>query len=388
MPIQHAEHPPTPNLPDDVTEAIRLLYLRYGEAVYRSIYEIVLDAGEAQDLTQETFVRAYRAWNRFDRTNARGWLLRIATNLAITHYRSQRRHRRVPPWMLLTNGGVEEPGRQSEDKDLVAWLMRPLTPQQRALITLHYYQQIPRAEIAAQLGIPIGTVASRINKAMQVLRGRAQAIGFMEAPETVADRVRVSLPPVDVILRAAADPGAGAAGGGAGAATGAGHGLTAVLLQQWVAVMALIAITVIPAIHFSAASGRPASSTDAAVVVPAGGSHPGGGGGSTPGPSTHHSSKPSGSTPTPPALPSPRPVGSTPTPTVQPDPQPAASSAPTGVTTSGSPTPVPTTSPAPSSTPTVTPTATPTPTPTPTPSPTPTPTHTPSPVSSTPPGAG
>jgi len=186
-PIYDTEHQPTPHLPDDVTEAIKFLYPRYGETVYRTIYGIVLDPGEAQDLTQETFVRAYRAWDRFDRSNARAWLLRIATNLAITHYRSERRHRRVAPWMLLPSRVVEEPERQSEDRDLVAWLMRPLTPEQRALTTLHYYQQIPRGEIAAQLGIPMGTVASRINKAMQVLRRRAQAIDVMQTAESVAE---------------------------------------------------------------------------------------------------------------------------------------------------------------------------------------------------------
>jgi RNA polymerase sigma-70 factor (ECF subfamily) len=183
VPIRDAELEPTPTLPDDPAEAIKLLYPEYGEPVYRTIYGIVLDAGEAQDLTQETFVRAYRAWDRFDRTNVRAWLLRIGTNLAISHYRSESRHRRVAPWMLLPEGGVREPGRDSEDKDLVAWLMRPLTPEQRALITLHYYQQVPREEIAAQLGIPAGTVASRINRAMQVLRRRAQAIGVMPEPE-------------------------------------------------------------------------------------------------------------------------------------------------------------------------------------------------------------
>lgn len=180
MAIEHAAPNPAPtDLPDDPSEAIKVLYPREGEAVYRTIYGIVLDAAQAQDLTQETFVRAYRAWDRFDRTNARAWLLRIATNLAITHYRTEKRRRRVPPWMLLGPAHEPEPTKQSEDRDLLAWLMRPLTPDQRALVTLHYYQQVPRAEIAEQLGIPVGTVASRINKAMTVLRRRAAAIGVM-----------------------------------------------------------------------------------------------------------------------------------------------------------------------------------------------------------------
>lgn len=184
MHIDHAGLVPAPRLPDDAAEAIKVLYPREGETVYRTIYGIVLDAAEAQDLTQETFVRAYRAWDRFDRGNVRAWLLRIATNLAITHYRTQRRRRRVAPWMLASGPQSEEPQRKSEDEDLVRWLMRPLSPEQRLLVTLHYYQQIPRAEIAGQLGIPVGTVASRINRAMQVLRQRAQGLGGLELRES------------------------------------------------------------------------------------------------------------------------------------------------------------------------------------------------------------
>lgn len=397
MPIHDAEHEPTPtppngeteqnpalNLPADAAEAIRLLYPRYGDAVYRTIYRIALDEAEAQDLTQETFVRAYRAWDRFDRTNARSWLLRIATNLAITHYRNQRRRRRVAPWMLLPNGGVDEPGEQSEDKDLVAWLMRPLTAEQRALIALHYYQQIPRVEIAAQLGIPAGTVASRINKAMQVLRRRAQAIGVMQAPERADDRLRVLLPPVDAVLAAASAAGGrgalagepAAAGSGAHARTGAAGGPTAFLWQQWVAVMALVAIVMVPAILLSQTSGSPPSDSEAAVAAPA--------------PSTDPSRAPRGSSPTPvthptplpTSPPSPAPGPSTPVPSTLPAQGPGSTP---GSTPAGGPSaPSPTPSQVPSPTPTPTPVHGPTPTPTPVQGPTPTPT----PVVSPTPGPG
>jgi RNA polymerase sigma-70 factor, ECF subfamily len=165
----------TAHLPEGSHEAIEVLYAQEAESVYKTIRAIVLDHAQAQDLTQETFVRAFKAWDRFDRSNPRAWLLRIATNLAITHYRTEKRRRRVPPWMLLQRSSQDRGPEASEDKDLVSWLMRPLSPDQRALITLHYYQQVPRAEIAELLGIPVGTVASRINKAMQVLRQRAGA---------------------------------------------------------------------------------------------------------------------------------------------------------------------------------------------------------------------
>jgi RNA polymerase sigma-70 factor, ECF subfamily len=133
---------------------------------------IVLNPATAQDLTQETFIRAMRAWDRFDQRNPRGWLLKIASNLAISHYRTEKRRRAVPPWQLIIRRRESAP-EEADDKDLVSWLMRPLTPDQRALIVLHYYHQVTRTEIAEMLGIPVGTVASRINKAMMLMRQRA-----------------------------------------------------------------------------------------------------------------------------------------------------------------------------------------------------------------------
>lgn len=63
----------------------------------------------------------------------------------------------------------------------MTWLMRPLTAEQRALVTLCYYQHVPRGEIASQLGMPAGTVNARLGQAMQVLRRRAQAMGAVQA---------------------------------------------------------------------------------------------------------------------------------------------------------------------------------------------------------------
>lgn len=183
MPIDLGEHEPARSRPDDTAEAITLLYGREGGAVYRTIYGIVLDPGEARDLTRETFVRAYRAWDRFDGSNPRTWLLRIAADLAITHERVARRTSGTARWTPAEAVGVDEPGKVAQNADLVAWLMRPLRPEQRALVTLCYYQQVPPEEIADQLGISAESVGARLNRAMQVLRGRAQSVGAMQPGE-------------------------------------------------------------------------------------------------------------------------------------------------------------------------------------------------------------
>lgn len=173
-------------LPDDATEAIKLLYAQEGSAVYRTIYGIVLDAAEAQDLTQETFVRVYRTWHHSDHAGARSWLIRVAADLALTHDPAEPRQVRVTHRIGPKQGGAHEPGRRPDDRDVVAWLMQPLTPEERALVTLSYYQQIPPDEIADQLGIPIGTVALRLEGAMRILRRQALALSAMQPSEVVA----------------------------------------------------------------------------------------------------------------------------------------------------------------------------------------------------------
>jgi RNA polymerase sigma-70 factor, ECF subfamily len=158
----------------EAQRGIEELYNSEAQTIFRTVNAIVLNPATAQDLTQETFVRAMRAWDRFDQRNPRGWLLKIASNLAISHYRTEKRRRAVPPWQLIIRRRETAP-EEADDRDLVSWLMRPLNADQRALIVLHYYHQVSRTEIAEMLGIPVGTVASRINKAMTVMRQRAVA---------------------------------------------------------------------------------------------------------------------------------------------------------------------------------------------------------------------
>lgn len=65
--------------------------------------------------------------------------------------------------------------------------MEPLTPEQRALITLHAYQHLPAEEIAVHLGIPVASVAPRISRAMQILRRRALDLGIIKEAKGAAE---------------------------------------------------------------------------------------------------------------------------------------------------------------------------------------------------------
>lgn len=130
------------------------------------MYAILLDAAAAQEVTREAFLRA-GDWSRGEVTRA--WLLGTAVRLAI---------------IKDQDAGPGEA--EADDQDLVAWLMRPLTVEQRALVTLSSYQHLTSGEIVDQVGLPAGAVRSRLGQAVALTQG-------LDA---------VSPPPVDAVLPA------------------------------------------------------------------------------------------------------------------------------------------------------------------------------------------
>src|SRR5467141_2968885 len=154
--------------PDPVSE-FKELYQRDYASVYRAIRAVVLDAAAAEDLTQETFVRAFRARHRYKPTAPPGaWLRRIGVNLAISHLRRQKLARFLPARLYVAPNRREYD--QAEARDVVSKALAVLSPKLRAAIVLHYYEDLTREEIASVLGVPAGTVASRIAKAVAIMR--------------------------------------------------------------------------------------------------------------------------------------------------------------------------------------------------------------------------
>src|SRR5262249_13961885 len=151
------------------------LYEREYLNVFRSIRAMVLNDQEAEDLCQDAFTRAYRARLRYRPTAPPGaWLHRIAVNTAISHLRRQKLARLLP--MRLYQAPDDRDCLRSEARSMVELALADLSPKLRAAVYLHFYLGYSREEVAHALSIPSGTVASRIAKAMTVMRRRlAQA---------------------------------------------------------------------------------------------------------------------------------------------------------------------------------------------------------------------
>ena len=161
------------------TELVR----RYERAVYRVAYALSRNASDADDLAQETFVRAYQAIGRFRVGEPLfPWLARIATNQAISLFRRRKRRPETPIEPLIEAGqqwGVEDDPAQSVEEDErrrhLEAAFGELTPEHQAVLALRVIEEQTYEEIAATLQVPVGTVMSRLSRARSELKARLAA---------------------------------------------------------------------------------------------------------------------------------------------------------------------------------------------------------------------
>ncbi len=148
-----------------------LLYEHEYQSVFRTIRAMVLDQSDAEDLTQECFARAYRARSGYKpEAPPSAWLHRIAVNTAISHLRRRRLARFLP--LKAEQSTDDRDLSRIENRSLVELAMADLSPKLRAAVVLQYFEDRPREEIAEILGVPPGTVASRLANAMAQMRAR------------------------------------------------------------------------------------------------------------------------------------------------------------------------------------------------------------------------
>jgi RNA polymerase sigma-70 factor (ECF subfamily) len=158
-------------------QALAELYDRYGGMIYRLVLRIVRDTGIAEDLVQETFLRAWNRAGAFDseRGAAGPWLLAIARNRALDYLRAK--SRRVANTMELNE--TEHPARfldfpdEALNFDMARQIKRALeqlSADQRAAIELAYFEGLSQSEIAERMGQPLGTVKTWMRRAMLRMR--------------------------------------------------------------------------------------------------------------------------------------------------------------------------------------------------------------------------
>lgn len=178
-------------------------------SLFGTALRLTRNRDDAEDLVQETAVRAFRAFGSFQRgTNFRAWLFRILTNLFYERYRKQQREPVRADLEdaadLYLYGQSEQLGLRARSEDPAALLMDQLTtadvveainalPEEyRMVATLYFMEEFSYEEIAAILECPIGTVRSRLHRGRKMLQKAlwhiAEAQGIVEGFRTAAGK--------------------------------------------------------------------------------------------------------------------------------------------------------------------------------------------------------
>lgn len=158
---------------------VREAYAAHATELYGFAVRSLGDSGLAEEAVQETFLRAWRAGDRFDPQigSLRTWLFAILRNVVIDLGRA----RAARP--AVADGGIE-PSVEPLGEALLAWqveeAMQRIGEQHRRVLIETYYRGRPYAEVAAELGVPEGTVKSRVYYGLRALRVVLEEMGYEE----------------------------------------------------------------------------------------------------------------------------------------------------------------------------------------------------------------
>jgi RNA polymerase sigma-70 factor, ECF subfamily len=158
-------------------ESLRALHREHAAALWGYVVRLTGDHARAEDVVQETMLRAWRHdLVDGEAGSARAWLFTVARNLVVDEARSARARHEAATETLPDRG---EPDRTDAlfDTMLVTDALLALSEEHRAVVVRAYYRRLPIAEIAAELDLPPGTVKSRLHYGLRALRLALQERG-------------------------------------------------------------------------------------------------------------------------------------------------------------------------------------------------------------------
>lgn len=159
--------------------AFALLFGHYAPRLKAFMRKMGADDAVAEDLMQEAMLTVWRRADSFDpqKASAGTWIYTIARNLRIDRIRRERRPELDPDDPALIPALVSEAPPPADERlhrervdDRVRAALKDLPPEQAAVVALSFYEDAPHADIAARLGVPLGTVKSRLRLAMKRVR--------------------------------------------------------------------------------------------------------------------------------------------------------------------------------------------------------------------------
>ena len=167
---------------DDKRASFEREALVHLDVLYRVALRLTGNPSDADDLVQETMLKAYRAWEQYEQgTNAKAWLLTILRHAFINEYRRRTRHPEtvdvdtIEPFAVFSEVQDEDPQGAFFDKivdDQVLQAIDQLPVVFRETLVLSDVEGMSYQEIASILQVPVGTVKSRLFRARQMLQGK------------------------------------------------------------------------------------------------------------------------------------------------------------------------------------------------------------------------
>lgn len=159
-------------------EALRWLFRRYAGAFLSLARRMGLDANAQEDVVQEAFVKIWKSARQFDprRASARAWLLAVGHHTAVDHIRRmEARPKALEPQLEEAEEGFDLPGDGLDeeghlDRIRLQRALRRLSPEEREVVEVLFYQGHSHQEAARLLGIPLGTLKTRARRALLRLK--------------------------------------------------------------------------------------------------------------------------------------------------------------------------------------------------------------------------
>ena len=137
---------------------------------------ILRDSDRAHDATQEALIGAWRDLAGLrDPDRIESWLRRLLVNACYREARKEKRRARAEGQVRPIETETADPAHATADRDELERVFMTLEPEQRALIVLHYYLGLPMHETALAMGLPVGTVKSRLNRTKTQMRATLEA---------------------------------------------------------------------------------------------------------------------------------------------------------------------------------------------------------------------
>ena len=147
-----------------------------GQALQRTAYLLTGDWALAEDLLQTALARIYPRWDRIVRDDPDAYVRKVLVNTWSSWWR--RKWRGEVPTEVLSETAGADPYAEADRRRAVAAALSALPPKQRATVVLRFHEDMTEAQVAAVLGVSIGTVKSQTAKALAKLRSSDALVGY------------------------------------------------------------------------------------------------------------------------------------------------------------------------------------------------------------------